>query len=183
MIQLVGNRRMKGPGAPRARRVPVAAEEQLGGGDRHDYADAFEIRLREPDARTAEEFVRFALEEASRLVRWIIWIAHRYLIRFRLAPRLSKDHILGWESLRSEPDVVVLQAMSPFLRGVIVGRKVDPTRAVITTYVFYTRPAVCRVLLKIIGPVHRRIAPYLLERAAASANGVEPQAVPAGGDA
>ncbi len=170
---------MRATGAPRARRVPVAAEEPLGD-DRYDYADAFEIRPREADARSAEQFVRSALKDASRLVRWTIWIAHRYLIRFRLAPRLSKDHILGWEILRSESDVVVLQAVSPFLQGVIVGRKVDPNRAVITTYVFYTRPTVCRVLLKIIGPVHRRIAPYLLERAAASANGVEPQTVPTG---
>ena len=42
---------MRDQGAPRARRVPVVAEEPVIGSDRYDYADAFEIRLGEPDAK------------------------------------------------------------------------------------------------------------------------------------
>lgn len=52
-----------------AGRVPVLAREPLIGGDPHDYADAFEVRLRESDARSAEEFARCALEDAPWLVR------------------------------------------------------------------------------------------------------------------
>lgn len=160
---------MRDSSSPRAQRVPVAADEPLIGDDRYDYADAFEIRVREPDGRTAEQFARSALEQAPWPVLWTIRIAHRYLLRFRLGPRSSPDHLIGWKILTSEPDVVHFEAVSPLLRGVIVGRRLDPTCAVITTYVFFTRPAPARLLVRIVGPLHRRIAPFLMERAAATA--------------
>jgi hypothetical protein len=42
---------MTDQGAPHARGVPVVAEEPLIGSDPYDYAHAFEIRVREPDAK------------------------------------------------------------------------------------------------------------------------------------
>jgi hypothetical protein len=164
--------------APRARRVPVVAEEPLIGSDRYDYADAFEIQVREPDARSAEQFARCALAEAPWPVRWTIWIAHRHLLRLRLGPGSSSDHLLGWKIVTSQPDVIHLSAESPLLgRGVLVGRRVDSTCMVITTYVFYTHSAPGRVVWKIAGPLHRRIAPYLLERAATANRAVYPAAL------
>lgn len=152
----------------RARRVPVAAEEPLIGGDRPDHADAFEIRLHEPEARSAEEFVR-SFEHVPRPVLSTIWIVHRYLLRDRLGPPSSPAYVLGWKILTSEPDVVHLEGISPVLgRGVLIGRKVDPSCVVITTYFFYTRPALARATWMIVGPLHRAIAPYLLDRAAAT---------------
>ena len=164
---------MRDQSAPRARRVPVVSEEPLIGSDRYDYGDAFEIRVPEPDARSAEQFARCALEQAPWPVRWIVRTAHRHLLRARLGPSSSPDHVFGLKILMSEPDVIHLEAESPLLRGVIVGRRVDPTCRVITTYVFYTRPAAARVLWTIAGPLHRRIAPYLLEHAAAAVNRIE----------
>jgi hypothetical protein len=165
---------MTDQGAPRARRIPVVADEPLIGSDRYDYADAFGIRLREPDARSAEQFARCALEQAPWRVRWTVRIVQRHLLRLRLGPRSSPDHLLGWKILTSQPDVIHLEAVSPLLgRGAIVARRVDPTCAVVTTYLFYARPAPARVLWKIAGPLHRRVAPYLLERAAATANRTE----------
>ena len=164
-------KRVRGQGAPRARPVPVVAGEPLIGGDRYDYADAFEIRLPEPDARSAEQFARCALEQAPWPVRWTIRLAHRHLLRLRLGPASSPDHLLGWKIVTTQPDVIHLEAVSPLLgRGVLVGRRADPTCMVITTYVFYARPAPARVVWRIAGPLHRRIAPYLLEQAAATAN-------------
>jgi hypothetical protein len=152
---------------PRARRVAVPVEPFIGGG-RYDYADAFEIRVDEPDERSAEELVRFTLEQAPRWILWIIRIAHRYVLRFRLGPESSPLHVLGWSILSSAPNVLMLRAVSPVLKGVIVARKPEPTRAVVTTYVFFRRPATCRALLKVVGPVHRKVAPYLLECGAAA---------------
>jgi hypothetical protein len=162
------------PSVARARRVPVPADEPLIFGARYDYADAFEMRVNEPDERSAEELVRFSLSHASRWVRWIIRIAHKYVVRFRLGPESSPLHVLGWSILSSQPNVIVLRAASPLLRGIIVARKPDPTRVVVTTYVIYRRPAICRILLKVVGPVHRKVAPYLLERGAAARSRVEP---------
>jgi hypothetical protein len=70
----------------------VVAEEPLIGRDRYDYADAFEIRLREPDARSAEQFARCALDQAPWPVRWTVRIAQRNLLRVRLGPLISGPH-------------------------------------------------------------------------------------------
>ena len=151
---------------PRARRVSVAAAEPLIGRARYDYADAFEIRVPEPDPRSAELFVRSAIEQAPGLVTWAIWIVQRSVLRLRLAPRSSPEHLLGWTIVTAGPDVIHLEAESPVGRGVIVVRRVEPTRAVVTSYLFFERPALGATLWRIVGPLHRRVAPYLMERAA-----------------
>ncbi|MEA2446432.1 MAG: hypothetical protein QOK47_69 [Actinomycetota bacterium] len=151
---------------PLVRRRAVVSEEPFIGSERYDYADAFEIRTHRPQRGSAEQFARTALEQAPWPVRLAIRIAHRYLLRFRLGPASSPDHVLGWRILTSEPDVVVLEADAPLLRAVIIARKVDPTFAVAATYVFFTRPGPARFIWKIIGPLHRIVAPYLLKNAA-----------------
>jgi hypothetical protein len=153
----------------RARQVPVVAEEPLIGGDRYDYADAFEIRVAEADERSAEQFARCALEQAPWPVRWTIWMVHRHVLRLRLGPRPSPVHVFGWKILTAQPEVIHLEAMSPLLgRGAIVARRPDPTRAVITTYIFFRRPAAASAIWKVVGPLHRWAACFLLEHAAAT---------------
>jgi hypothetical protein len=159
---------MSNHSAARVRRIPVGAEPLIGN-DRYDYADAFEVRLGQPDARSAEQFARCAVEEAASPVRWTIRAAHRHLLRLRLGPDASPDHLFGWRIRTSQPDVVHLEAVSPLLgRGALVFRRPDPARAVINTYLFFTRPAPARAVWKIVGPVHRMVTPYLLKRAAAT---------------
>jgi hypothetical protein len=159
---------MSDDNAVHARRIPVEAEPLIGS-DRYDYADAFEVRLDQPDARSAEQFARCAVEEAASPVRWTIRAAHRHLLRLRLGPDSSPDHLFGWKIRTSQPDVVHLEAVSPLLgRGALVLRRPDPARAVVRTYLFYTRATPARVVWKIVGPVHRLVTPYLLKRAAAT---------------
>lgn len=156
----------------RATQVPVASSEPLIGGERYDYADAFEILIPASDPRTAEQIARCALEDAPWAIRTIVDVAHRQVLRLRLGPRPSPDHVFGWTIMTSDPDVVHLEAVSPLLgRGVIVGRRVEPTRVVITTYVFFTRPAPARAIWTLTAPLHRWVARYLLEHAAATAQG------------
>jgi hypothetical protein len=158
----MGDRRVPG-----AHRVQVAEEPLLDGG-RYDYADAFEIHVPEPDTRTAEQWVRRGLEGAPSALRGGVVVVHRYLLGFRLGPLSAPDHVLGWRIVTSQPDVVLLEAVSPLGRGVIVGRRPDPGSTVLTTFLFRTRPVPARIIWAFLGPVHRRIAPYLLERAAAA---------------
>ena len=154
----------------RAHRVPVPDDEPLVRADPKGYADAFEVRLADGDDRSAEAFARCALEDAPWLVREMVWFVHRHVLRLRLAPRSAPGHVFGWRIVTSEPDVVQLEAVSPLLgRGVIVGRRPDPARAVITTYVFFRRPTIGRAVWFLTGPLHRRVAVLLLERAAAGA--------------
>jgi hypothetical protein len=157
-----------GSSFPRVGRRAVAAAEPLIGSARYDYADAFEVRALRPDPRSAEQLARAALEQAPLALPRIIRVVHRYVLRFRLGPSSSPDHVLGWKIVTSQPDVIVLEAVSSLARAVIVARKVDPTLAVGTTYLFYTRPTAARFVWKIVGPLHRWIAPLLLKHAAAS---------------
>ena len=143
-------------------RVPDAED----GSDRPDYADAFEILVPEPDGRTAEQWVRTGLEGAPPAMRTLIRVVHRVVLGFRLGPHPSPDHVLGWRIAASEPDVVRLEASSWLLRAVIVGRRVGLHTTRLTTFLFYERPLPARVVWTIVGPVHRRVAPYLLARAA-----------------
>ena len=150
----------------RAQRVPVLRDEPLIGDAAYDYADSFEVRVPESDGRSMEEFVRCAIEDAPRPVRELVWLVHRDVLRLRLGPRSSASHVLGWRIKTSERDVFRLEATSPlFGRGVILARRPDSTRAVVTTYVFHSRPTLGRAIWTFVGPLHRRVAPYLMERA------------------
>ena len=144
--------------------VRVPADD---GTERPDYADAFEIRVPEPDGRTAEQWVRCGLEGAPWAIRVLVRVVHSVVLGFRLGPHPSPDHVLGWPIVASEPAVVRLEASSSLLRAVIVGRRVGLHTTRLTTFLFYERPVPARVIWAIIGPVHRRVAPYLLARAAA----------------
>jgi hypothetical protein len=148
------------------RRVPVAAEPLLDG--RHDYADSFEVRLAQPDTHSAEDWARTAFEQAPPMLRGLIRFVHARIARFQLSA--GRDGILGWGTVRSEPDVMHLQTDGPLLRADIVARRTSPTTSTATTFLCYRRP-LAAVLWKVIGPLHRRVAPYLLGRAAAVLTG------------
>jgi hypothetical protein len=149
----------------RARRVPVR-EPVPDGGD-HDYADAFAIRLPAPDGRTAEEWARSGLEHAPAAVRRLVVWVHRHVLGFPLDPRPAPGTVLGWRIRSCEPDVIVLEAQSGLLRGLLVGRRHGPTQTELTTFLFYRRRRLARLVWTLVGPLHRAIAPLLLTRAAA----------------
>ena len=144
--------------------APIA--ETPDGSGQFDYADAFEIRPPAGDERTTEDWMRFGLEEAPLPLRWTILVAHRFVLGFDLAPRSAPGNILGWRIVTSAPDLTHLQATSPLLRGDLVARRDDPERVTLSTYLSFNRPGPARLVWRVVGPLHRRIAPYLLERAA-----------------
>jgi hypothetical protein len=150
-----------------ARRVPF--DEPLPSGfSGYDYADAYDVEVAATDPRSAEEFAREALEQSPAALRRFIVSAHRYVLRFRLAPLHAPGQVLGWRIAESTPDLVRLEAESPLAHATLIGRRVEPTRVRLTTVMAYRRPAVARAIWTAVGPAHRRIAPYLLERAARS---------------
>ncbi len=155
---------MKRQAPDRVRRVSVT--DPIAAARRYDYADAFEVEVAEPNPRSAEEFARLAIESAPRAVRLTIETAWRRLLKFQPDTRPSPDRILGAKIVTSEHDVVKLEASGPMIRGVIIGRRVSPTRVVLTTYVFYRRPVAARLVWAVAAPLHRTIALYLLKHAA-----------------
>ena len=148
---------------PHARRTEVLVPDFLVGSPAYDYADAFEIDLPAAETRSPEQLFRAALDDAAWLQRWVP-VVHRHMLRFRLGPRLSADHILGWRIVSSSPDVIHLEASGPLILGVIVGRRTSQSTAIFTTFVFYERRVPACIVWAVAAPLHRRIAPYLLER-------------------
>jgi hypothetical protein len=146
----------------RARRVAV--QEALDHAP--DYADAFELPTPQPDDRPVEQWMRAGLEGAPAAVRTLIVLVHRHVLRLKLDPPADRSRVLGWRIAEAGDDVVRLQASGTLADAVIIGRRIDAPGIRLTTALRYRRPALARVVWAIIGPLHRRIAPLLLERAA-----------------
>ncbi len=133
-----------------------------------DYADAFEVTVDATDTRTAEEVVRTGLSRVAPARFSALLMAHRHLLGFRLGPASSPDHVMGWRVVTSEPDVCRLEADGPVMAGTMVARRVDPVTARLTTFVRYRHPA-ARIIWTLLGPVHRRAAPQLMDLSATPA--------------
>jgi hypothetical protein len=142
---------------------PVAAEPAMRGGT-YDYADSFDVRLEKADHHSPEQWVRTSLEESGQVIRGLIRIVHGRVLRFELGPT-DAAHVLGWRIVTAGPDAVHIAAHGRLMHADIMARRTSPTRLTVTTFLVYERPA-ARVVWVAVGPLHRRIAPYLMGRAA-----------------
>jgi Protein of unknown function (DUF2867) len=148
----------------RAHRVAIVEEtDPLG---RSDYASAFRVPRQAADTRSAEQWARAAFEGAPAVLSAFVVAGWRYGLGFRLGPRASRAHVLGWKITGNAPDAVVLDLQSALLTAKKVVR-VEGDRVVMTTFVRYERrPA--RLLWSAVTPIHHRTEPFLLGRAASS---------------
>ncbi|MDM4138632.1 MULTISPECIES: DUF2867 domain-containing protein [Mycobacterium] len=139
------------------KRIAAAAE-------RADYTDVFEVPLPQGDSRTAEQTFRDAVGRSGGggVVPWI----HRHVLRLRLGPHSSAEHIIGWTIARSDRDELVLTARGPLMLGELTLRRQDGPRASLTTRVQYCRKTAGRTVWAFVGPLHRAVAPRLMKRAA-----------------
>ena len=94
----------------------------------------------------------------------VLWI-HRHVLRFRLGPPSSADHVIGWPIVRSDPDEIVLTTSGPLMRGELTLRRLDGRRATLTTRLHYRHKIAARTVWVMVGPLHRVVAPRLMERA------------------
>lgn len=159
------------------KRIAAAAlaEQNETGETASDYTDVFEVPIPHGDTRTAERMFRDALrgQPGGGIVLWI----HRHVLRFRLGPLSSPDHVIGWPIMHSDPDAIVLTTNGPLMRGELTLRREDGRRATLTTRVHYHRNVAARTVWAVVGPLHRVVAPRLMERATLSAP-VDPARVP-----
>jgi transglutaminase-like putative cysteine protease len=146
---------MKDQLAQQVRRVE--ATDPIAAARRYDYADAFEVRLPEPDPYSPETWVRAGLAATGGVVKRIVG-----LLGLRRAPGSSADHVGGFQVIESGPDVVHLETTLPLMRVVLVGRRVEPTRRMLTTVLHYERPVLARLVWAIVGLGHRRTAPQVI---------------------
>ncbi len=89
----------------------------------------------------------------------------RFVLRLRLGPVHSSDHILGWHIADRNIDETVCQLGSGFLTAHNIFRRVDGT-FVWSTFVSYQRPR-ARLIWPPVSLVHRLLVRISLRRAAA----------------
>jgi hypothetical protein len=126
----------------------------------------FEVPVRQDDSRTGEQAFRDGLgDKPGAGGGFVLWI-HRHILRFRLGPYASPEHIIGWSITHSDPDEIVLVADGPLMRGQLRLRREDGRRAVLTTRLHYRHKVAARAVWAVVGPLHRVIAPELMKRTA-----------------
>jgi len=147
-------------------RVPIPPGAARPFGD-VNYADAFVGRTAVPDPRTAAEWLRAGLEDSPAAMRWLIIAVHRYVLRFRLGSRSSRGHVLGWQVTKLDPEDARLEASGPLITGHLVASRCDPHTVRLDTFLTFNKRRAAPAVWALVGPLHRRVAPYLLKRAAA----------------
>ena len=129
-----------------------------------DYASSFQVCLTDAGARSAVQWARSVFEGAPLVLRWFLVLGWTTVLRLRLGPRSSPDHVLGWEIASATPDTLTLRARSTLVTAHKV-LAVDNGRLTVTTLVRYERP-LARLVWSAIAPIHHRIEPLLITRAA-----------------
>jgi hypothetical protein len=135
----------------------VAVTDPIATAYPYDYADAFEVRLPEPDLHPPETWVRSGLDSTP---EWMDQIAS--LLGLGSAPTSSEDRVDVFRVVKSDAEVVQLEASVPLMHIVIVGRRVTPTQRMLTSILHYKRPRLARLVWAVIGFGHRWAVPQVL---------------------
>jgi hypothetical protein len=144
----------------------MAPPTSLAAAAQADFVCAFEVAVAPGDARTSEQWARAAWEGAPAAMRWVMLVGWRVVLGFRLGPRPSPDHILGWRIAERRADETICQLSSGLLDASNTFRLVDG-RLVWSTVVTYARPA-ARVIWPPVSLLHRPLVRVALRRAASS---------------
>lgn len=126
------------------------------------YEDTFHVATGGP--RSPEEWARAAFEGAPPPVRLFLLFGWRAVLGLRLGPRPSAEHVLGWRITNSGSETIHLTSRSPLMAAQLVMRVEGPGVTLSTHVSFEGRGG--RPVWALVGPIHRRLIPYLLGRAA-----------------
>jgi hypothetical protein len=130
-----------------------------------DYTDVFEFPILDGDLRNAEQAFRDALGDNPRALGSLVFWIHRNILRLRLGPYSSPQYVIGWPIVRSDHDEIVLATGGLLMRGQLTLRRLDG-RAVLITRLHYRHKIAARTVWAMVGPLHRALAPRLMERSA-----------------
>lgn len=129
---------------------------------RADYEDCFVMEVGPDRNRTAEEWARAMLEDASPGIRRRLRRGWR-LLGLRLGSPAAGDRVLGWEIRRNEPDVVLLggESLLGFGAELLFRRQGDSL--MFATFV-EQRTVASRAVWVWLAPIHRNAVQGLLAR-------------------
>jgi hypothetical protein len=131
-----------------------------------NYAAAFAVTTEAAGARTSVQWARAVFEGAPAALRWFMVFAWTRVLRLRLGPRRSDDHVLGWAIADSDvvPGSTALIAESRFLRA-CNAVTVEGSSVTWVTLVHYSNAA-ARPLWALARPIHHFTIRFLLARSA-----------------
>jgi len=141
-------------------------ERARAGDPEADYVDVFEAPVQPGETRSAEQALRDAVGHRPGVGGSVVMWIHRHVLRFRLGPYSSPEHVTGWPIVRSDHDEIVLATSGPLMDGRLTFRRRDGRRASLTTRVHYRHKIAARTVWAVVGPLHRVVAPQLVRRGA-----------------
>ncbi|NUP49922.1 MAG: DUF2867 domain-containing protein [Catenulispora sp.] len=153
------------------RRVPVPKSlldgEEFAGSH---YSWACELSAPDAKSKTAEQWGRAVFEGAPAPVRGFVVLGWTQVLRLRLGPRPSGEHILGWRisgpapGFGKEGESLLLESRSGLITAYNVA-VVNETGVLWATAVRFNNP-VGRLFWRLAQPIHQLTIPRLLRRAA-----------------
>jgi hypothetical protein len=142
---------------------PPAGLGRHGPDGRADYTLSLALPRSGADDRSAEEWARAVFESPPSVLRWTL-VAGWTTFGFR--PRASSaTHVLSWAIQESSSGTLVMAQQSRLMAAQNVV-SVDRNGVTWSTFVAYRSP-VGALLWSIAAPIHERLTPLLLRRAAA----------------
>lgn len=143
--------------------VPDAIRARAGTA-RIDYESAFSVAADPADGRSAEQWARAMYESPPTAERLIVWYGWKALTA-QLGPYPSNDHVLGYRIEANERDLICFSVQWALGLACDLVLYLAPSTAVLATFVKLKRPA-ARIVWPMAVPVHERIVPRWLSRAA-----------------
>lgn len=136
------------------------------------YTSAYEAAAPGARSATPEEWGRATFEGAPAPVRTLLVFGWTQVLRLRLGPRASREHILGWHlsgPLSTQDDTfdsLVLEGHSAIVATYNIVMVMDAS-VMWATAVHFRRP-VGNLLWRLAQPIHQIAVPTLLKRAGQS---------------
>lgn len=99
------------------------------------------------------------------MLRWFVVVGWRFVLRLRLGPKRSDQHVAGWPIVLRTPETVVIEVESGTLGRARLTFRSDPSVVSAASNVSFQRPG-ASIVWSVGGLLHRQILPYLLGHAA-----------------
>jgi hypothetical protein len=133
-----------------------------------DYASAFRLEAKPGNLGTAEQWARGVFEGPPLVVRLAIRFGWIFLLRLRLAPSNSEDHVAGWTIATDTPTTFRMRVDSPLMAASNRAEVDDAGVLWVTEVDFANRLG--RVLWAFAAPIHHLTIPMFLRNAARKIN-------------
>ncbi len=131
---------------------------------RIDYESAFSVPADPADGRSAEQWARAMYESPPTVERLFVWYGWKALTA-KLGPYPSDHHVLGYRIEANERGYICFSVEWALGLACDLVLYTAPSVAALASFVEFKRPA-ARVVWPTVVPMHERIVPRWLSRAA-----------------